>query len=160
MIKKVILNIGFGKTEYNKSKFEYILNNIIQISGQKCIITTAKKSISEFKIKKKDYLGCKVTLRGSQMYNFLKKLLFVVLPNIKDFYGLNNTSFDGKGNYNFGIKEQSIFPEITYVDSKFITGLNISIITNSDNDKDALFLLSKFAFPFKNIFLLLKKQGD
>lgn len=148
-IKKIVLNIGTGGMIHDKKKFEYIVNNIIQISGQKCIITQAKKSISEFKIKEKDYLGCKVTLRGSKMLQFLERLLFIAFPRIKDFSGFRQKLFDGNGNYNFGIKEQIIFPEINYVEPGFLTGLNISIITNANTDKDALSLLKKISFPFK-----------
>ncbi|WP_339045068.1 50S ribosomal protein L5 [Candidatus Zinderia endosymbiont of Aphrophora alni] len=147
-IIKIVLNMGLSEAVSNKKIINYALKDLEIISGQKPIITKSKKSIAAFKIRVGYPIGCMVTLRKSKMYDFLDRLINLVLPRIKDFRGISNKSFDGRGNFNFGIKEQIIFPEISFEKIDKIRGLNISIVTNAKNDKEAKFLLLGFNFPF------------
>lgn len=147
-IKKITLNMGVGDTS-DKNNLKHAMNDLMLISGQKPFITKAKKSIANFKIRQGNEIGCKVTLRKKMMWYFLERLLFIVLPRIKDFRGLPVQSFDGKGNYNFGIKEQIIFPEINYDKIDKIRGLDICITTTAINNFEGFILLSEFKFPFK-----------
>ncbi|WMC20168.1 MAG: 50S ribosomal protein L5 [Enterobacteriaceae bacterium PSpyr] len=150
-IIKIVLNVGLGNLAFNKKKLNIIINNLASISGQKPIITKSKKSIASFKIRQNNPIGCKVTLRNKKMWNFFKKLIFIAIPRIRDFRGLSLNSFDGYGNYNIGIKEQIIFPEIDFEQIDHIKGLNITIVTNSLFDNQVYNLLSYFNFPFKKI---------
>ncbi|CAL4323857.1 50S ribosomal protein L5 [Buchnera aphidicola] len=148
-IDKISLNIGVGDSIVNKKKLDCAISDLTLISGQKACITRAKKSIAGFKIRKGYSIGCKVTLRGLRKWHFFNKLINIVIPRIRDFRGFSRNSFDGFGNYNFGIKEQIIFPEIDYEKIDNIRGFNITIVTTANSNEEALFLLSKFNFPFR-----------
>nr|AZL88004.1 ribosomal protein L5 [Harveyella mirabilis] len=146
---KIIINQNLGD---NTSNTKIINKNILElasITGQKPMITKAKKSIADFKIRENMPIGLKTTLRKKKMYNFLNKLINLSLPKIRDFRGISLTQFDGKGNYNLGLKEQMIFPEIHYEQMTKTQGMNITIVTTSNNDKESLALLKKFGMPFK-----------
>ncbi len=145
---KIVINIGFKASNINKKNLEDIVNEMSLISGQKPILIKAKKSIAGFKIRKDYNIGCKVTLRKHKMYNFLDKLLFVVLPRVRDFKGINSKSFDGYGNFSFGVKEQIVFPEINYDKVDTIRGMDISIVTNALTDNKGKLLFKAFKFPF------------
>lgn len=148
-IIKIVINTGYNyNTSTNKKQTSDIFNDLSLISGQKPIITKAKKSIAGFKIKEGFEIGCKVTLRKNNMYNFLDKLIFLVLPRVRDFRGLNIKSFDGKGNYSLSIKEHIIFPEIDYNKVDIIRGMDISIVTNARNNEKGILLLKALKFPF------------
>lgn len=148
-IKKIIINVGAGDAIQNNKVIENITYELSQITGLKPVITKAKKSIASFKLRKGMPIGAKVTLRRKKMYHFLDKLINIVLPRVRDFRGLNKNSFDKNGNYSLGIKEQIIFPEIDYDKVKKIRGMNITIVTSTNNNIFALFLLSKMGMPFK-----------
>ncbi|CAL4324671.1 50S ribosomal protein L5 [Buchnera aphidicola (Thelaxes suberi)] len=150
-ISKITLNMGIGNAFSEKKILEYAISDLQLISGQKPIITRAKKSIAAFKIRKGYPLGCKVTLRGQRKWDFFKKLIFIAIPRIRDFRGFSNKSFDGRGNYNIGIKEQIIFPEINYDKIDRIRGLNITITTTALSNAEAYALLKFFNFPFKRL---------
>lgn len=148
-ITKIVINTGYNyNTSTNKKQTTDIFNDLSLISGQKPIITKAKKSIAGFKIKEGFEIGCKVTLRKKNMYNFLDKLIFLVLPRVRDFRGLNIKSFDGRGNYSLSIKEHIIFPEIDYNKVDIIRGMDISIVTNARNNEKGILLLKALKFPF------------
>ncbi len=147
---KIILSTSLNSYNLEKKRLNCVLDNIKLISGQKPIITKSKKSIANFKIRKGMPIGCKVTLRKKNMWNFLDKLIFVSIPVIRDFRGFSKKSFDKNANLNIGIKEQTIFPEINYEKIIYIHGLNISIITNTNILSQSLFLLKKLYFPFSN----------
>lgn len=147
-ILKVVINIGFGMSGSNKKNISDIVDDLSLISGQKPIITKARRSIAGFKIRKGFDIGCKVTLRKSRMYNFLDKLLFVVLPRVRDFRGISIKSFDGYGNYSLGIKEHIVFPEINYDKVDVIRGMDISFITSAKTDEKGKMLLESLKFPF------------
>lgn len=149
-LEKIVLNMGVGEAAIDKKKLESAVKDMVAISGQKVIITKAKKSLANFKLKEGMQIGCKVTLRKDRMYDFLDRLINVAMPRIRDFRGLNSKSFDGRGNYAFGIKEQIIFPEIDFDKIDNIRGMDIIVCTTSNNDKDAKALLSAFNFPFYN----------
>lgn len=149
-IEKVTLNMGVGRAATDKKIIDQALNDLSRISGQKAIATTARKSIAAFKIREGYPIGCKVTLRKSRMFDFLERMLVVCLPRIRDFRGLNPKSFDGRGNYNLGVKEQIIFPEIEYDKIDSVRGLNITITTTAKSDNEALALLKAFKFPFRS----------
>ncbi|WP_343182469.1 50S ribosomal protein L5 [Buchnera aphidicola] len=148
-LNKIVLNMGVGQATDNKKFLEQAMNDLSVISGQKPCITKSRKSIAGFKIRKNVPLGCKVTLRKFRKWNFLNSLIKVVIPRIRDFRGFSKKSFDGRGNYNLGIREQIIFPEINYDNIDKIRGLNISIITTANSDHECLSLLSFFNFPFQ-----------
>ena len=148
-LKKISLNIGLGDGKLNKNGMNQAVEELSIISGQKAVLTYAKKAISNFKIRKGDPVGVKVTLRGNMMYEFFDRFISVASPRIRDFRGLSNTGFDGRGNYNFGINEQIIFPEIDYDRVNEIRGMNISIITSAEKDDYANALLLAFGFPLK-----------
>lgn len=148
-LKKITINMGVGKSVNNKKILDNAISDLTLISGQKPIITKAKKSIANFKIRKGYPIGCKVTLRKKKMWDFFKRLIFIAIPRIRDFRGFSKKSFDGFGNYNIGIKEQIIFPEINYNKIDNIRGLDISITTTANSDKEGLELLKYFHFPFK-----------
>lgn len=146
---KITLNRGIGEAAQNSKAIDKSIEEFAYITGQKPIITRTKKSIAGFKIRDNIPIGLKVTLRREKMYNFLNKLINLSLPRIRDFRGISNKQFDGKGNYNLGLREQIIFPEINYEQIDKIRGMNITIVTTAKNDKEGLALLKKFGMPFK-----------
>ncbi len=148
-LNKVVINMGVGEACHNSKLAETIVAQLTKISGQKAVSTKAKKSISAFKLREGMPVGTMVTLRGDRMYDFLQKLICVVLPRIRDFRGISSKSFDGRGNYTFGLKEQSLFPEIHYEEVDTVTGMNISIITTANTDDEARSLLTNLGMPFK-----------
>ncbi len=148
-IDKIILNIGMGESKDNAKALENASNDIAIITGQKPVITKAKKSIAAFKLRTGMPIGCKVTLRGEKMYGFFDRLINVALPRVRDFHGVNANSFDGRGNYSLGLKEQLIFPEIQYDKIDKIRGMNIVIVTTAKDDEQAKELLTLYGMPFK-----------
>ena len=148
-LKKVVINMGVGEAANDKKHLESALQNLTEISGQKPITTKARQSVASFKIREGWPLGCKVTLRGSKMYDFIERLIMIAIPREREFRGLNPKSFDGQGNYSFGIKEQIIFPEINYDNIDNIRGMDICINTTANTKDDALALLKVLDFPFK-----------
>lgn len=149
-IEKITLNMGVGEAVANKKVMENALSDMSLISAQKPVVTVARKSVAGFKIREGYPIGCKVTMRGKRMWEFFDKLVNISIPRIRDFRGLSPKSFDGRGNYNMGIKEQIIFPEIDYDNIDTLRGMDISITTSSKTDKEAMSLLSAFNFPFRN----------
>lgn len=149
-ILKISINRGTGELIKNKKELQENETEIAKISGQKPILCTARKSVAGFKIRDGMIVGTSVTLRGVKMYTFLTKLIHIVLPRLRDFRGINPNSFDGRGNYNFGLNEQLIFPEISYDDVTKLRGMDISIVTTAKTDAEALFLLKAFQVPFGN----------
>ncbi|MCX7555100.1 50S ribosomal protein L5 [Marinicella sp. S1101] len=148
-ITKITLNMGVGEAVGNKKILQHATSDMAQIAGQKPVITKAKKSVAGFKIREEWPIGCKVTLRRKKMYEFLDRLVNVSLPRVRDFRGLNPKSFDGRGNYSMGVKEQIIFPEIEYDKIDELRGLDICITTTAKSDEEARMLLDQFDFPFK-----------
>ncbi|MBC7333810.1 MAG: 50S ribosomal protein L5 [Actinobacteria bacterium] len=148
-LEKITINMGVGSATQNIKELESVAQDLAKLSGQKPIITRAKKSIAGFKVRKGNPIGCKVTLRGNRMYEFLDRLLNVALPRVRDFRGLSPNSFDGYGNYTIGIKEQLIFPEVDYDSVQSVKGMNITITTTAKSDREAASLLEKFGFPFR-----------
>ena len=149
-ITKITLNMGVGEAVSDKKTIEHALENMAQIAGQKALVTKARKSIAGFKIRDGWPIGCKVTLRRERMYEFLDRLVNIAIPRIRDFRGFSARSFDGNGNYSFGVKEQIIFPEIDYDKIDAIRGLDICITTTAKNDEEGRALLAAFNFPFKS----------
>jgi large subunit ribosomal protein L5 len=149
-IEKITLNMGVGEAVADKKVMENAVDDMQKIAGQKPIVTKAKKSVAAFKIRDDYPVGCKVTLRRERMYEFLDRLVTVAIPRIRDFRGISAKSFDGRGNYNMGIKEQIIFPEIEYDKIDALRGMNITITTTAKTDDEARALLSAFSFPFRN----------
>ena len=149
-ITKITLNMGVGETTADKKVIENAVSDMTKIAGQKPVITKAKKSISTFKIRDGYPVGCMVTLRRGQMYEFLDRLINISLPRVRDFRGVNGRSFDGRGNYSMGVKEQIIFPEIEYDKIDALRGMDITITTTARNDAEARALLEAFSFPFRN----------
>lgn len=148
-ITKITLNMGVGGASQDKKLLEGALGDMVQIAGQKPVTTLARKSIAGFKIREEWPIGCKVTLRGDRMYDFLDRLITVAIPRIRDFRGFSPKSFDGRGNYSLGIKEQIVFPEIDFDKIDKIRGLDICITTTAKNDDEGRALLRAFGFPFK-----------
>lgn len=148
-IDKIILNIGMGESKDNAKALENASNDIAIITGQRPVITKAKKSIAAFKLRTGMPIGCKVTLRGEKMLSFFDRLINVALPRVRDFHGVNANSFDGRGNYSLGLREQLIFPEIQYDKIDKIRGMNIVIVTTAKNDEQAKELLTLYGMPFK-----------
>ena len=148
-IDKVVINIGLGDVKDNTKSFQGAVDEIGQITGQKPVITKARKSISNFKLREGQKIGAKVTLRGPKMYLFLDKLISVALPRVRDFAGLNPKSFDSFGNYAMGIKEQLVFPEIRYDKIEKVRGFDIAVVTTANSKEDSLELLKMIGFPFK-----------
>ncbi len=146
---KIVVNMGVGESVTDSKKINNASEDLMQITGQKPMITSSKKSIAGFKLRKGLSIGCKVTLRKNRMYEFLDRLVYIALPRVRDFKGLSKKSFDGKGNYSIGIKEQIIFPEIDYDKIDKVRGMDISIITSTSNDNHAFELLKGFNLPFK-----------
>ena len=149
-IEKVTINMGVGEAIGDKKVIENALADMEKISGQKPVTTLARKSVASFKVRDGYPIGCKVTLRKERMYEFLDRLISVAIPRIRDFRGMSPKAFDGRGNYNMGVKEQIIFPEIEYEKIDAIRGMDINITTSATNDDDARALLAAFNFPFKN----------
>jgi large subunit ribosomal protein L5 len=148
-ITKITLNMGLGEAVGDKKVIEHAVSDMTAVAGQKPVVTKARKSIAGFKIRDDYPIGCMVTLRRDTMYEFLDRLVNVALPRVRDFRGLNPKAFDGRGNYNLGVKEQIIFPEVDYDKIDALRGMNISITTTAKNDEEARALLSAFSFPFK-----------
>jgi len=148
-ITKITLNMGVGEAVGDKKIMDRAVGDMTAIAGQKPIVNLARKSVASFKIRDGWPVGCKVTLRRERMYEFLDRLVNVAIPRIRDFRGLNRKSFDGRGNYSMGVKEQIMFPEIDYDQIDVIRGLDITITTNAKNDEEALALLQAFNFPFR-----------
>ncbi|MDO4643663.1 MAG: 50S ribosomal protein L5 [Cardiobacteriaceae bacterium] len=148
-IEKITLNMGVGEAVADKKIMEHAVADLEKISGQKPVITVARKSIAGFKIRDHYPIGCKVTLRRDQMFEFLDRLVTIALPRVRDFRGVNGKSFDGRGNYNMGVREQIIFPEIEYDKIDALRGLNITVTTTAKTDEEAKALLALFKFPFK-----------
>ena len=146
---KISINIGFGQARLNENQLKAAVDELTNIAGQKAVITKAKKAISNFKIRENDPVGIKVTLRSNKMYEFLDRFISIASPRIRDFRGLSSNGFDGNGNYNFGIDEQIIFPEINYDKIKRVSGMNINIVTSAVNDHEAYKLLLAFGLPLK-----------
>jgi large subunit ribosomal protein L5 len=149
-ITKITLNMGVGEAVADKKVLENALGDMTKIAGQKPVTTKSKKSIAGFKIRDGYPIGCMVTLRGPRMYEFIDRLVTVALPRVRDFRGISGKGFDGRGNYNMGVKEQIIFPEIEYDKIDALRGMNISITTTAKTDGEAKALLAAFKFPFKN----------
>jgi large subunit ribosomal protein L5 len=149
-ITKITLNMGVGEAVADKKLLELASGDLIKIAGQKPVTTKAKKAIAGFKIRAGYPIGCMVTLRGDRMYEFLDRLVTIALPRVRDFRGISGKAFDGRGNYNLGVKEQIIFPEIEYDKVDKVRGLNISITTTAKTDDEAKALLAAFRFPFRN----------
>lgn len=148
-LEKIVINIGVGEASHDSKFIEAAVADLETITGQKPIITKAKKSIAGFKLREGQSIGTKVTLRGENMYNFMDKLIRVALPRVRDFRGISKGSFDGRGNYTLGIKEQLIFPEVDYDQVIKTRGLDIVIVTTANTNEEALELLSGFGLPFK-----------
>ena len=148
-IEKITLNMGVGEAVADKKVMEHAVGDMEKIAGQKPVVTKAKKSVASFKIRDNYPVGCKVTLRRERMYEFLDRLITVAIPRIRDFRGISGKSFDGRGNYNMGVKEQIIFPEIEYDKIDALRGMNITITTTAKTDEEAKALLAAFSFPFR-----------
>ena len=148
-ITKITLNMGVGEAVADKKVLDNASADLTRISGQKVVTTKAKKAIAGFKIRAGYPIGCMVTLRGARMYEFLDRLVTIALPRVRDFRGISPRAFDGRGNYNLGVKEQIIFPEVEYDKVDALRGLNISITTTAKNDEEARALLAAFKFPFR-----------
>ena len=148
-IEKITLNMGVGEAVADKKVMEHAVNDMQKIAGQKPVVTKAKKSIATFKIRDDYPVGCKVTLRKDNMYSFLERLINIAIPRIRDFRGISGKSFDGRGNFNMGVKEQIIFPEIEYDKIDTLRGMNITITTTAKSDEEAKALLSAFSFPLR-----------
>jgi large subunit ribosomal protein L5 len=148
-VEKIVINMGVGDAINNSKALDDAVNELTQLTGQKPVITKAKKSIAAFKLREGMSIGCKVTLRGERMYQFLDKLVSIALPRVRDFQGVSNKAFDGRGNYTLGIKEQLIFPEINYDKVNRVRGMDIVIVTTANTDLEALELLTQLGVPFK-----------
>lgn len=149
-ITKITLNMGVGDAVTDKKLVDHAVEDLTKISGQKPVVTKTRKAIANFKIRENMPIGCMVTLRGERMYEFLDRLVTIAFPRVRDFRGVSPRAFDGRGNYNIGLKEQIIFPEIEYDKIDKLRGLNISITTTAKTDKEAKALLGAFKFPFRN----------
>ena len=149
-ITKITLNMGLGQAVADKKIIEHAVGDLTKIAGQKPVVTKARKAIAGFKIREGYPIGTMVTLRGERMFEFLDRFITVALPRVRDFRGISGRAFDGRGNYNIGVKEQIIFPEIEYDKIDALRGLNISITTTAKNDEEAKALLNAFKFPFRN----------
>ncbi len=149
-IDKIVLNMGVGEAVADKKIMDNAVGDMTKIAGQKPLVTKSRKAIANFKIREDYPVGCKVTLRGARMYEFLDRLVSIALPRVRDFRGISGKSFDGRGNYNMGVKEQIIFPEIEYDKIDALRGMNITISTTAKSDEEGRALLSAFKFPFRN----------
>ena len=149
-LTKITLNMGVSEAVADKKVMEHAVGDLTKIAGQKPVVTKARKAIAGFKIREQQPIGCMVTLRGVRMYEFLDRFVTVALPRVRDFRGISGRAFDGRGNYNIGVKEQIIFPEIEYDKVDALRGMNISITTTAKTDDECKALLAAFRFPFKN----------
>jgi large subunit ribosomal protein L5 len=149
-ITKITLNMGVSEAVSDKKVMDHAVSDLTKIAGQKPVVTKSKKAIAGFKIRDGVPIGCMVTLRGTRMYEFLDRFVTIALPRVRDFRGISGRSFDGRGNYNIGVKEQIIFPEVEYDKIDVLRGLNISITTSAKSDEESKALLAAFKFPFKN----------
>ncbi len=149
-LTKITLNMGVGEAISEKKVIEAAVGDLTKIAGQKPVVTKARKAIAGFKIREGYPIGCMVTLRGARMFEFLDRFVTIALPRVRDFRGISGKAFDGRGNYNIGVKEQIIFPEIEYDKVDALRGLNISVTTTAKTDAEAKALLTAFKFPFKN----------
>ena len=149
-LDKVVINVACGEAKENEKILEAVMKDLGQITGQKAVVCRAKKSVANFKLREGMPIGCRVTLRKERMWDFLDKLMNFALPRVRDFRGVSTKAFDGRGNYNIGLKEQIIFPEIEYDKIDSIRGMNISITTTAKTDEEAKALLAGFSFPFRN----------
>ena len=149
-LTKITLNMGVSEAVADKKVMDNAVSDLTKIAGQKPVVTKARKAIAGFKIREQQAIGCMVTLRGAKMYEFLDRFVTVALPRVRDFRGISGKAFDGRGNYNIGVKEQIIFPEIEYDKIDALRGLNISITTTAKSDDECKALLAGFRFPFKN----------
>lgn len=148
-IEKIVINMGVGEAKDNAKVLENAIGDLEKISGQKPIVTRAKKSVAAFKLREGMPIGCKVTLRGEKMYEFMDRLVNLALPRVRDFRGVSSTAFDGRGNYALGIKEQLIFPEIEYDKVDKVRGMDVIIVTTAHTDEEARELLTQFGMPFQ-----------
>ncbi|MCI7240200.1 50S ribosomal protein L5 [Aerococcus suis] len=148
-VEKIVINMGVGDAVSNAKNLEAAVDELTKISGQKPVVTTAKKSIAGFRLREGMPIGTKVTLRGERMYDFLDKLVNVSLPRVRDFRGISKRSFDGRGNYTLGIREQLIFPEIDFDDVNKVRGMDIVIVTSAESDEESKELLTQLGMPFK-----------
>ena len=148
-IEKIVINMGCGDAVANSKVLDDAVEELTIITGQKPVVTTAKKSIANFKVRKGNKVGAKITLRGTKMYEFLDKVISIALPRVRDFQGISDKAFDGRGNYALGLKEQLVFPEISYDKIDKIRGLDIVIVTTAKNDEDAKLLLEYMGLPFR-----------
>ena len=148
-LDKVVINVACGEAKENEKILEAVMKDLGQITGQKAVVCRAKKSVANFKLRQGTPIGCKVTLRGERMYDFLDKLINVSLPRVRDFRGVSDTSFDGRGNYTLGIKEQLIFPEINYDKVNKVRGMDIVVVTTAKTNEEAKALLEELGMPFK-----------
>ena len=148
-LEKIVLNMGVGDATIDQKYLDAAVKDLEALAGQKPVITRAKKSIAGFKLREGNKIGCKVTLRGDNMYNFLNKLITIALPRVRDFRGISKNSFDGRGNYTLGIKEQLVFPEVEYDQVIKVRGLDIVMVTTANTNEEALALLTGFGLPFR-----------
>ena len=148
-LEKIVLNMGVGDATVDQKFLDAAVRDLEALSGQKPVVTTAKKSIAGFKLRAGNKIGCKVTLRGDNMYNFLNKLITIALPRVRDFRGISKNSFDGRGNYTLGIREQLVFPEVEYDQVIKVRGLDIVMVTTANTNEEALALLTEFGLPFR-----------
>ena len=148
-LEKIVVNMGVGDGAHDSKFIEAAVKDLEAITGQKPVVTKARKSIAGFKLREGQPIGCKVTLRGENMYNFMDKLIKLALPRVRDFRGISKTAFDGRGNYTLGIKEQLIFPEINYDEVVKVTGMDIVFVTTAKTNEEALHLLNAFGLPFR-----------
>lgn len=148
-LEKIVINMGVGDATQNSKALDDAVNDLTILAGQKPVITKAKKSIATFKLREGQAIGCKVTLRGARMYEFLDKLVSITLPRVRDFRGISKNAFDGHGNYTLGVKEQLIFPEIDYDKVGKVRGMDIVVVTTARSDKEAYALLDKLGMPFR-----------
>ena len=148
-LEKIVVNMGVGDGAHDTKFIEAAVKDLEAITGQKPVVTKARKSIAGFKLREGQPIGCKVTLRGENMYNFMDKLIKLALPRVRDFRGISKTAFDGRGNYTLGIKEQLIFPEINYDEGVKVTGMDIVFVTTAKTNEEALHLLNAFGLPFR-----------
>lgn len=149
-LKKIVVNVGLGEALDNAKAIEFAVNDVTQITGQKPVVTKAKKSIAGFKLREGRAIGVKVTLRGEKMWSFLSRLIHVALPRTRDFQGISSDSFDGRGNYTLGLREQLIFPEISYDKIDKIRGMEVSIVTSATTDEEGRSLLRQLGMPFSD----------
>lgn len=148
-LEKIVINMGVGEAAHDSKFIEAAVKDLELIAGQKPVVTKARKSIAGFKLREGQTIGAKVTLRGENMYNFMEKLIKIVLPRVRDFHGVSKTAFDGKGNYTLGLKEQTIFPEIDFDNCLKIRGMDIVFVTTAKTNKEAQSLLAAFGMPFR-----------